>query len=1131
MASQPPIVPSKNALRALRRLALSPPTIIVGAIGSICGVATLNYETRRRVHLAEQIVETKRILRSVSSGTASARLNEMFEAAERGDDFTLQAQHAKKRKKRNGARHFSTAAATRPTQEDESNTAQQVLHSREQDSSHGHSTSHDHGQINLLKGHKSIPHGATQAAEGIKQDGGFVPSADAEFQYRTTKPDSGASKSISGICRRVPTAKSLHLPKSSQAHAISPSAQTLIKKYPSQGRRQPKKTEPEMSDIEKYLLKQGLLPSPIAKETGKEMDQEDRRSGSQPSCSSDAHGTYVNHIAQDLQPSKHASHATPRTTYSLGNTEGDAYTHFATSENSEESQSLLLYPELNEFARSHHTSPIRHYLPPYMASAVPLSRSCVRWHSVKSNSLSAEETRSSDLKAYILGRADSQRNQAAWPSYNVYDFGDNDTDRAVDEALKIHLRHARKFGGYQPKPSRIFESPVPDAGSDGFKSIPHYVLDYLAKAVNPRTYLDVKNFILPVQFSSTEEEALRRWLAAMRHFTQRDSPDWAMAEALFYSFRFYFGPDNLFNPPVARLISHLLSSAPKSESIQEILFPSTVPEGTSSDVYHSLAFRYLTFFCEGNSDKACIEELAKIHKLAKRSNMGHKDNFFVPVMRKALRSEDPDQTDALMHAIETTYPQSVAPHIWGQCALWYASHGKWQDVQAMLDRIHATGYSRHRSVLYGTLYHKLLLRYLEKNNATQAFSFLVNGIKYAGLIPIHTISTTLICACVKERRFELVTEWIRLIREAFPRVKLGFDLERDAWNLGQALRESGANCQAIAEVCRAVALSCRDDPFCSLFKEYVKDLVRLDLVRRMCAVSELGHTDVPTKNALRSMTLDSLLEQAYRFCTSPKPPNEIDIRFDTLSQDLADQLNAVDGLMSIFNGDFSLALIANGHTYQSTAFPQGLPAARTGERPKDVMGFQQRPPEIVERYELPDHLEIAKAVADHYAMRKKKNLPVDHSLLKHLLRRLSVDRASDALELVETTYASIYVQGIDGKTFDNSIFLQWLELADVVGDVSSIARVLWAVIDSSRQLKWTFDFAALVTLVGKKYIPPTEAKGVNKWLPKHDLIYLTRRIWSIRENSSEYIGDDFRFPDWRDWEVRLRESMQASQAA
>ncbi len=82
MASPPKtLVPSKNALRALRRLALSPPAIVVGTIGSICGIATVGYETRRRVQLAEQIVERKRILQTVSSGKASVRLHDMFEAA------------------------------------------------------------------------------------------------------------------------------------------------------------------------------------------------------------------------------------------------------------------------------------------------------------------------------------------------------------------------------------------------------------------------------------------------------------------------------------------------------------------------------------------------------------------------------------------------------------------------------------------------------------------------------------------------------------------------------------------------------------------------------------------------------------------------------------------------------------------------------------------------------------------------------------------------------------------------------------------------------------------------------------------------------------------------------------------
>ena len=111
MTARPSPVPSKNALRALRQLALSTPTIVCTAVGGICGVATLNYDARRRVKLAESILETKRVIRSVSNGRGSAHMRQMFEAAEQGKDFTLDPKKASKRRK---VRNYSAVAAERP---------------------------------------------------------------------------------------------------------------------------------------------------------------------------------------------------------------------------------------------------------------------------------------------------------------------------------------------------------------------------------------------------------------------------------------------------------------------------------------------------------------------------------------------------------------------------------------------------------------------------------------------------------------------------------------------------------------------------------------------------------------------------------------------------------------------------------------------------------------------------------------------------------------------------------------------------------------------------------------------------------------------------------------------------------
>ena len=110
-------VPSRNALRALRDLAFSTPTVVAGAVGSICCVAAACCETRSRVRLAEKAVATKRILRSISDGQGNARVTRMFEAAERGEDYSLLS-CGPAQKKRRLRKYSSLAVAQATAQED-----------------------------------------------------------------------------------------------------------------------------------------------------------------------------------------------------------------------------------------------------------------------------------------------------------------------------------------------------------------------------------------------------------------------------------------------------------------------------------------------------------------------------------------------------------------------------------------------------------------------------------------------------------------------------------------------------------------------------------------------------------------------------------------------------------------------------------------------------------------------------------------------------------------------------------------------------------------------------------------------------------------------------------------------------
>ncbi|OAX79453.1 hypothetical protein ACJ72_06228 [Emergomyces africanus] len=83
-------VPSRNALRVLRQLALAGSTI--GAIGGLCTVGTITYDIHRRVQFAERIVESKRSLQTSCpnyTGAGAATVAQMMEAAEAGEFLGL----------------------------------------------------------------------------------------------------------------------------------------------------------------------------------------------------------------------------------------------------------------------------------------------------------------------------------------------------------------------------------------------------------------------------------------------------------------------------------------------------------------------------------------------------------------------------------------------------------------------------------------------------------------------------------------------------------------------------------------------------------------------------------------------------------------------------------------------------------------------------------------------------------------------------------------------------------------------------------------------------------------------------------------------------------------------------------
>ncbi|KAL1860179.1 hypothetical protein Plec18170_002128 [Paecilomyces lecythidis] len=92
-------VPSRNALRVLRHLALAGSTV-----GSVCTIAALTYDVHRRVRVAERIIENKRTLQSSAPNydatSAAKRLARMMEAAEAGEFMGLESMREDDRRRK-----------------------------------------------------------------------------------------------------------------------------------------------------------------------------------------------------------------------------------------------------------------------------------------------------------------------------------------------------------------------------------------------------------------------------------------------------------------------------------------------------------------------------------------------------------------------------------------------------------------------------------------------------------------------------------------------------------------------------------------------------------------------------------------------------------------------------------------------------------------------------------------------------------------------------------------------------------------------------------------------------------------------------------------------------------------------
>ncbi|ETI23498.1 hypothetical protein G647_05300 [Cladophialophora carrionii CBS 160.54] len=1032
-----PVVPSKNALRALRRLALSPSVLVVSTIGSVCGVATLNHEVNRRVRLAEQALESKRIIRSLSHGRGAAQLNNMIEAAERGDDFTLGTRGTRrKRKKTSTTRSFSAVALQEPFE-------------------HTHDDIPEEPPVQLERPHvhffRKIDPGRS------------TPRAD-----RPSPPRSTSTKGVHSLTfERI-------LQASSTPHKV-PHHRALG---------QPKVQQQIEVDKAKKLLQHWFRPS----------DEGEDLVVPQPRAE-----------ARNSTPGRRIRYVEPRDR--SGGTPNVRH---------------IQRPPLDAIP-THKDQCAPTPAPLGASPEPPLPQDNVR--TVDTPGWASSTRSEADLQAPVVGLRSKSSDLSgangvespslAPPNHNIMHspgptethlFGYLDNDETMDQHLRKWIKKMPRVGAQANIETEL--TPMPKEFADHAKN-----------TLTDGTLVSLYRFMRDGKTGSGRLSQ-QKWLAVMRHLTSQHSTlNWTIAEAIFYTYRASCrNPRHLNVRPVFALIQHLLATVPSSKRVGQILFPNPSVNMVDAAATFELPVRYLQFYCEGqHSTPDCVRELGQILDVAKRSGLVPSKDLVTPVLRALVRARDVDRAETMLDGLSPEFGPTESLALFEQYTFLNACEGNWAVVESMLDKFHTLNRSRSLPIEYGRFFARLLLQHIAKNPAARSFHFTVHAMKYAGLVPTNHVSRTLICAFVRDGRYDLVVEWLRLLKEAFPRVSAGFDLLQGEWLLANTLAEVGASCEEIAKVCQTVAHGHRKDPFGPAFREFAVDLVKADLSQRLCAVSAHFPSAEVSEGEIRSMTMDQLLKCAYDLRATPTPTSSNAVVVESLKNDLAVQISSIVDLAKVFRGEMKILFFGIKSQRDSPLQDRRRVSRTAHSRAVDVL------PEIHSHGRPPGIGKLTTAVVQHYHRRDKDGLPVDHSILDHFITRFGPEYPSAVLELVEAVYASEYVQARHGAPFDAELFKKWLYLVSTDGSAESAATVLLAVSDCADRLAWTAHFRCLCEFVTQLGRVDNETLWDDMTFPKKpEQGPLRTRYEEIKRrwlDQESWRKERFRFPEWKGWDI------------
>lgn len=995
MTSNPNLVPSRNALRALRNLAFAHPTLFVGAVGSACCAAAVSCEVQRRIRIAEKVVATKRTLQSVSNGKRGNRVARMIEAAENGESFLLDPRSGQRRQ-RPRPRTYSTAVAERVEEDHDGHVSAAHAHAPAEEPP---GAPEDLGA--LCTSDKRIPQTPSRHSRL-----GTIPMSDESTHFykrpvRQTvalspsgsRPPTGSDKaagsisSLGGVTSRAWSLDSQRPHNSAAAEKVKTASMRSMKPadYRTYGRSRESNAKIDAAEA----LQPGNSTGPAAAQLG------------------EAHSASIRERVETSRDQGHTVappelDSTPKDDRSLKQLRVDA-------------EDGIDYGFEDAFSKSG-------------ADLMPFG--------VQSGSrpdLDEVQYRLSAQDATTVAPFDWQS-----PESDILDITANATQIP---SMSPELSNVRVAGPY--------------ADPSDFREIGKGTAFEL-KTLSYFTHVHHANFGTTSTTPPSASEpgmstpGVGRWSARSRDI--KAMIDDGMLEGATRSYTNNYEPrrDGML-PSLGKMLLHILLSNESTQHLaSDILFPlQHIPRGrgTPQERFFTRTHLYMREFCRLTPDlEQCKARASSIIRLAHSKGYDLHGKALESVVDAMCISGQAQNAEAWVQSLMSKYALARYIDLDKHIALGYARAHDWSAVNRVMQTLQEEEVPRTHPYWYSHLFEELLEIHLKRHTLDNSYDYLVNAMGYWSLVPTRNISCRLIAACIEAGDYEHLQQWIEAIRAIWPRLDIGTGSRPLAERISKIWQEKQVTCEHIERACSAMAWGAIEDPFSAYLRAIIMDNVMEDLRRHIARCNALnGRNTGPEGEATESFS--TLVGRAETCLSQTAASQQKGSEMQAANHRLSCQLQAVWRLFEIVGGRISPDLAFTNEPMDSgdLIFLRPTGTAETGVVPPALRATN-----------LPHMQELWPTIARYYVAENRHGRGISHAVLEHVIATMrNQGRIREAAELLDSLCQSPFVIGKMGKFLTIGLYEEYLKVAELIGDVKYMGRAMWAVLDASRDISLT----------------------------------------------------------------------------